>query len=39
VITELTPAAVAEFQEAMAPLYEGLSDEAMAVVERIRAAD
>jgi tripartite ATP-independent transporter DctP family solute receptor len=39
VITELTPEALAEFQEAMAPLYEGLSSEAMAVVERIRAAD
>jgi len=39
VITELSPAAVAEFQEAMQPLYDGLSDEAMAVVERIRAVD
>lgn len=39
VITELSPEALAEFQEAMEPLYEGLSAEAMAVVERIRAAD
>jgi tripartite ATP-independent transporter DctP family solute receptor len=39
VITELSPEALTEFQDAMAPLYEGLSDEAMAVVERIRAAD
>lgn len=39
VITELSPAALADFQEAMQPLYDGLSDEAMAVVERIRAAD
>ncbi|MFP4211443.1 MAG: TRAP transporter substrate-binding protein [Alkalispirochaeta sp.] len=39
VITELSPEAVAEFQEAMQPLYDGLSDEAMAVVERIRAVD
>ncbi|MDA3949374.1 MAG: TRAP transporter substrate-binding protein [Spirochaeta sp.] len=36
-ITELSPEAVAEFQEAMQPLYDGLSDEAMAVVERVRA--
>lgn len=39
VITELSPAALADFQAAMQPLYDGLSDEAMAVVERIRAAD
>ena len=39
VITELSPEALAEFQAAMAPLYQGLSDEAMVVVERIRAAD
>lgn len=38
VITELTPAALAEFQAAMAPLYAGLSPEATAVVARIRAA-
>lgn len=39
VITELSPDALAEFQAAMQPLYDGLSDEAMAVVERIRAVD
>ncbi len=39
VITELSPAALVEFQAAMQPLYDGLSDEAMAVVERIRAVD
>jgi tripartite ATP-independent transporter DctP family solute receptor len=39
VITELTPDALAEFQEAMQPLYDDLSDDAMAVVERIRAVD
>ncbi len=38
VITELSPEALAEFQAAMQPLYEGLNDEAVAVVERIRAA-
>lgn len=38
VITELSPDAVAEFQAAMAPLYEGLSPEAAQVVARIRAA-
>lgn len=38
-ITELSPEAVADFQEAMQPLYDGLSAEALAVVERIRAVD
>ncbi len=38
-ITELSPAALADFQAAMQPLYDGLSAEATAVVERIRAAD
>ena len=38
VITELSPDALAAFQAAMQPLYEGLNDEAVAVVERIRAA-
>ena len=37
-ITELTPAALAEFQAAMEPLYEGLNDDALDVVARIRAA-
>ena len=37
VITELTPAAYAEFQTRMQPLYSALSPELQAVVARIRA--
>jgi tripartite ATP-independent transporter DctP family solute receptor len=37
VITELTPAAYAEFQAAMQPLYDALSPELQEVVARIRA--
>lgn len=36
-ITELSPAAYAEFQAAMQPLYDALSPDLQAVVERIRA--
>lgn len=36
-ITELSPAAYAEFQAAMQPLYDALSPEVAAVVERIQA--
>lgn len=36
-ITELTPDAYAEFQEAMQPLYDALSPELQEVVARIRA--
>jgi len=36
-ITELSPAALAEFQKATRSLYDGLSKEAMAIVERVRA--
>ena len=36
-ITELSPAVVAEFQKATRSLYDGLSKEALAVVERVRA--
>ncbi|MGI5976762.1 MAG: TRAP transporter substrate-binding protein [Candidatus Limivicinus sp.] len=38
VITELTPEEAAKFQDAMKPLYDKLSDEDKAMVERIKAA-
>lgn len=39
VITELSPAAYAEFQAAMQPLYDALDPEVAAVVEQIRAVN
>ena len=38
VITELSAEEIAKFQDAMAPLYEKLSDEDKAIVEKIKAA-
>lgn len=38
VITELAPEEVAKFQEAMAPLYDKLSEDDRAMIERIQAA-
>ncbi len=38
VITELSPEEMAKFQEAVAPLYEKMSDEDKAIIEKIKAA-